>query len=75
MWLRGAERPVDAITANGHTAFEAFMAARPRLGEMAFCELEFDLVAERAPGLAPVAPSEAMVRRVRRRLRAQGVPA
>ena len=62
--------------ARGHTAREAYDASalRPEYG---FNELTFELVADEAPPLpverAPVSP--AIVRKVRRRLRAQGVSA
>jgi major membrane immunogen (membrane-anchored lipoprotein) len=60
----------------GHTAREAYdrSGLRPEYG---FNELSFELVQDEAPPLAtePAPVSPAIVRKVRRRLRAQGVSA
>lgn len=62
----------------GHTAHEAYLTAGPTLGWPGFSEVRCELVAdsvepEAAP--SPQPPSPATVRKVRHRLRQQGVSA
>lgn len=70
--------------ARGHTAIDAFNASGLRSYGYAFNDFAFELVQDEAPAEAPVAPAGRMcgaergarpevVRRVRRKLRAQGV--
>lgn len=66
--------PRRVVEAAGHTAIEAWRTKRHAFPNLGFNEVRFELVADVAPAVEQLPPvSPAIVQKVRRRLRQQGV--